>query len=208
MAEAAPGKLGILAGGGALPRMLVEACRAAGRDCFVIAFKGHAHAATLAGDVGHKWVRLGAAGKALAALRAAGVRRVVLGLETGHGPLRARLGKPADLERFVEQAAAIRGAGIGLGLTVLLGIAGEEGESVNPGVPSLGSTEAAAHIEHTARVLEGLALGPGDLVYLSPWDRAPAAQVELERKGMREAIQGVSAAGLTDYRLECYRYFA
>lgn len=75
-------KLGIIAGGGNLPRQLVEACEAAGRDVFVIALKGHTETDTVAG-VDHEWVRLGAVGKTLNVLRAAGVRDLVLA-----GPVR------------------------------------------------------------------------------------------------------------------------
>jgi len=69
--------LGILAGGSALPRKLVEACRAAGRPVYVLAFEGAADAATVEG-VPHGWVRLGAAGEALRLLRENGVRDLVL----------------------------------------------------------------------------------------------------------------------------------
>ena len=40
--------LGIVAGGGGLPRRLVEACRAAGREVFVLALEGAADPATVA----------------------------------------------------------------------------------------------------------------------------------------------------------------
>lgn len=61
-------KLGILAGGGQLPRLLIQACRAAERDVFVIAFKDQCDPETIQG-VDHAWVRLGAAGKSIRHLR-------------------------------------------------------------------------------------------------------------------------------------------
>ncbi|WP_119458645.1 UDP-2,3-diacylglucosamine diphosphatase LpxI domain-containing protein [Rhodospirillaceae bacterium SYSU D60014] len=70
-------KLGILAGGGALPLRLIAACRAVGRDVFVLAFDGQTDRATVA-DVPHAWVRLGAAGRAIELLRAAGVEELVM----------------------------------------------------------------------------------------------------------------------------------
>jgi hypothetical protein len=76
------GTLGILAGGGPLPGYLIEACRAAGRRCFVVAFEGHADAAVI-GDAPHAWVRLGAAGEAIGLLRTQGVSDVVMA-----GPVR------------------------------------------------------------------------------------------------------------------------
>lgn len=70
-------KLGILAGGGELPRLLIDACRTSGREIFVIAFKGQCDQHTPQ-DVDHAWVRLGAAGKAIDILKANGVRELVM----------------------------------------------------------------------------------------------------------------------------------
>lgn len=75
-------KLGILAGGGPLPGHLIEACRAAGRPVFVIAFEGQADADVI-GDAPHAWVRLGAADDALGRLRAENVEEIVMA-----GPVR------------------------------------------------------------------------------------------------------------------------
>ena len=75
-------KLGILAGGGVLPRLLVDMCREEGRAVFVLAFKGFTDTETLS-DVEHDLVRLGAVGAALDALRKAGVEDLVLA-----GPVR------------------------------------------------------------------------------------------------------------------------
>lgn len=58
------GKLGIVAGGGPLPARLVSACRASGRDHFVLAIEGHADAALLDG-VPQAWIRLGQGGKGI-----------------------------------------------------------------------------------------------------------------------------------------------
>jgi len=75
-------KLGILAGGGPLPGYLVEACRAADRPVFVVAFEGQADPDVI-GNTPHEWVRLGAAGAALGCLRAEGVEEIVMA-----GPVR------------------------------------------------------------------------------------------------------------------------
>jgi DUF1009 family protein len=74
---AAEGPLGIMAGNGALPRRIVESCRAAGRPVFVLAFEGEADQATVAG-VPHAWCRLGAAATALDLLHANAVTDLVL----------------------------------------------------------------------------------------------------------------------------------
>jgi DUF1009 family protein len=71
------GKLGIVAGSGALPRRLVESCRTAGRDVFVLALEGSAEPATLH-DVPHAWCRIGAAAAGLALLRDNNVTELVL----------------------------------------------------------------------------------------------------------------------------------
>src|SRR5437899_10617076 len=71
------GRLGIVAGCGGLPRHLVECCRAAGRDVFVLALEGAAEPATVEG-VPHAWCRLGAAAASLAVLRENHVTELVL----------------------------------------------------------------------------------------------------------------------------------
>ncbi|SBV95596.1 Lipid-A-disaccharide synthase (modular protein) [uncultured Alphaproteobacteria bacterium] len=70
------GKIGIIAGGGDLPRLLLSACRAAGREPFVLAIEGYA-APDLTAGTEHAWVRLGALGEAFRALKRAGVVEVV-----------------------------------------------------------------------------------------------------------------------------------
>jgi len=70
-------KLGILAGGGELPRLLIQACREAGRDVFVIAFKGQCDPQTTEA-VDHAWVRLGASGTSIALLKNNGVEELVM----------------------------------------------------------------------------------------------------------------------------------
>jgi DUF1009 family protein len=71
------GRLGIVAGGGGLPRRLVESCRAAGRDVFVLALEGAAEPGTVR-DVPHAWCRIGAAATGLALLRENNVSELVL----------------------------------------------------------------------------------------------------------------------------------
>jgi UDP-2,3-diacylglucosamine hydrolase len=70
------GKLGILAGGGELPKLLIRKCREAGRPVHVIALSGHAEPAVV-GMSSHDWVRLGAAAEAFSKLREAGAEEVV-----------------------------------------------------------------------------------------------------------------------------------
>jgi hypothetical protein len=74
---AAPPKLGILAGGGDLPRRLIDAARAQGREVFVVAFRDQTDPET-AEAAPSFWTRLGNAGEILDRLRAEGVRELVL----------------------------------------------------------------------------------------------------------------------------------
>jgi len=71
------GRLAIVAGGGALPHMLVDACRRAGREVFVIALRGQADPDVTVG-VPHAWLRLGAAGRALDILKQQDIEDVVM----------------------------------------------------------------------------------------------------------------------------------
>jgi DUF1009 family protein len=70
------GKLGILAGGGELPRRIIEACRASDRPFFVLAFKDEVDAAILV-DAPHAVIRMGAAGEGFRILHEAGVEEIV-----------------------------------------------------------------------------------------------------------------------------------
>jgi DUF1009 family protein len=69
--------LGILAGSGRLPARVAAAAVAAGRAVFIVGLDGFAEAAELA-PWPHTMIRMGAAGRILATLRAAGCRDLVL----------------------------------------------------------------------------------------------------------------------------------
>lgn len=72
-----PPKLGIIAGGGAIPVQLVDHCRITGREFFVLALKGHVDELDL-NTVSHSEIRLGAAGKMIATLHEQAVQDVIL----------------------------------------------------------------------------------------------------------------------------------
>ena len=69
--------IGILAGGGGLPEALVAACREQGRPIHVVVLQDHGDP-DLYQDVPHSVSRIGAVGKILSSLRAAGCRELVL----------------------------------------------------------------------------------------------------------------------------------
>lgn len=71
-------KLGILAGGGDLPRVLIQSCRDNARDFFVIAFDGQADQSLLAdSSIPHADIRLGAAGAIIKKLHDENVEELV-----------------------------------------------------------------------------------------------------------------------------------
>ncbi|MBV8889928.1 MAG: UDP-2,3-diacylglucosamine diphosphatase LpxI [Alphaproteobacteria bacterium] len=70
-------KLCIVAGSGKLPRRIIEACRNARIDFFVLALEGNADPQMI-GDAPHAWCRLGAGGIALGLLRDRQVTDLVL----------------------------------------------------------------------------------------------------------------------------------
>lgn len=98
-------KLGIIAGGGALPAQLAEACRREGRPYHVLALRGFAEPAWLTDDVPHHWVRMGAAGEAFRRLHENAVQEVVMA-----GPVR----RPGLLDLRPDARAARFFARVGL----------------------------------------------------------------------------------------------
>lgn len=88
-------------------------------------------------------------------LRAAGVRRVYLGLETGHDPLLAWLNKPGSADLAAELVSDLKTAGLSVGPILMTGVGGQQ--------------YARQHVQDTVKLLESLPLGAGDLVYLSPF---------------------------------------
>lgn len=75
-------KLGIIAGGGALPARLAARALAEGREVFVLAITGHAEPETLSG-LPQAWIRMGEAGRGIEILRQQGVEDLVMA-----GPVR------------------------------------------------------------------------------------------------------------------------
>ncbi len=97
--------VGIIAGGGALPGLVAEACRAANRRYVLLALAGQADPPA-AGAEPHARVRLGASEELLDTLRRAGVETVVL---AGHvrRPSLAELRPDARALRVLARAARL-----------------------------------------------------------------------------------------------------
>lgn len=149
-----PAKLGIIAGGGALPGLLVAACAATGRPCHILGLTGFAAATDLPRAV-DTWIQLGEVGKGLEALRAAGVVDIVMA-----GAVRRP--KLSDLKTDFKGAAMLaRIAGRALGddslLTAVVGELEQEGFRV------LGADDILADLLTPRGVLGAHAPGPTDL---------------------------------------------
>ncbi len=84
-----------------------------------------------------------------------GLRRVYIGMESGHIPLLSFLEKPSMPEDVFQAVSRTRAAGVGVGLIVMTGVGG--------------TLYSDGHIADTIAILNRLPLGPGDLVYLSPF---------------------------------------
>lgn len=89
---------------------------------------------------------------ALEALRAKGLRRINIGLESGDTDLRRDAGSSCTDELLRTVVTEAKAAGVALGIILLVGAGGRPG--------------AERHVEATVRLANGLPLGPGDLVYL------------------------------------------
>ncbi len=71
-------KLGIIAGGGSIPALLVRHCQEQGRDFFVLAIEGNADKSFFSGDIPHQWIRIGQAGTGFKRLAEEKVQDVVM----------------------------------------------------------------------------------------------------------------------------------
>lgn len=78
-------KLGIIAGGGSIPKMLADYCIKTERPFFVLAIEGNADRAAFDSSVPHQWIRIGQAGTGFKRLSEEGVQDVVL-IGTIHRP--------------------------------------------------------------------------------------------------------------------------
>jgi hypothetical protein len=90
----------------------------------------------------------------LQALARLGLRRVYLGLESGCDDVLAFLEKPAAAAEALALVGSLHGAGVQVGVIVLLGAGG--------------AVLAERHVAETQAVLRAMRLRAGDVLYLSP----------------------------------------
>ncbi|GAB5603569.1 radical SAM protein [Thermus sp. FJN-A] len=130
-----------------------------------------------------------------ARLAALGLRRVYLGLETGHAPLLALLHKPGHPKEALPLVQALKAAGLSVGVILMVGAGGR--------------AYAEAHFRESLALLAGLPLGREDVVYLSPFQEEPAtpyARLGLEPLGDLEAELGRWAGAVRRLGLKAARY--
>ncbi|WP_299732675.1 radical SAM protein [uncultured Endozoicomonas sp.] len=129
-------------------------------------------------------------------LREAGLRHVVVGLETGWKVLRAKLGKSGDLSKCIAFIKGARSAGIGIGLTILTGAASGESREEN--------------IKQTIMMINKLALSNKDIIYLSPLSKNENVGIEAieEQRLIKERLDGMTEAKVVPYQMQRFRYFA
>ena len=165
--------LGILAGGGPLPGQVAAAARAAGRPVFIIGLEGFAEPAVLA-PWPHQVLRIAAASRIIAALRAHGCKDLVL-----VGPVRrpSLLDLRPDVEgaRLLARIGRAAFAGDDGLLAAVVKVLGEEGfhvvgvheilnEALGPaGLLSRVAPDALAMADITRGVLVARALGAVDV---------------------------------------------
>ncbi len=70
-------KLGVIAGNGDLPRLLINHCQRIERPYFILAIEGYTPPELTLGS-GHKWVKMGAIGKAIDILKQESIEEVTL----------------------------------------------------------------------------------------------------------------------------------
>ena len=87
------------------------------------------------------------------ALAELGLKRIYIGLESGHDPLLEFVRKPGHAADAIETVETIKAAGINVGLIVMIGLGGDR--------------FATGHVADTISVLNHMPLSGGDLLYFS-----------------------------------------
>lgn len=122
------------------------------------------------------------------ALAKRGLRRVYIGLESGHDPLLAFVRKPATRAGAVQTVRAVKTSGVSAGVIVMIGLGGDR--------------YAERHVADTIAAINDMNLGVGDLLYFSdlveisdtPYPVLAAAEgiralTADERRAQRQAIR-------------------
>ncbi|MFN8597590.1 MAG: radical SAM protein [Anaerolineae bacterium] len=106
-----------------------------------------------------------------------GLKRVYIGLESGHDPLLQFVKKPGQAADAIETVQAIKAAGINVGVIVMIGLGGDR--------------FAAGHTRDTVDVLNEMSIGVGDLIYFS--DLVEEPDTPYPRLAAQQDIRALSA---------------
>lgn len=116
------------------------------------------------------------------------LRRVYIGLESGHDPLREFLGKPGLASEAAQAVADLKSAGLSVGLILLVGAGGAQFRE--------------PHLRESVALLKAMGLGRDDLVYLSPMvEHEGSPYVEaMARSGLTSLAPSELFDALQDFR--------
>jgi hypothetical protein len=136
------------------------------------------------------------------------LKRVYIGLESGHDPLLQFVKKPGLAQDAIETVRSIKAAGINVGAIILIGLGGDR--------------FAEGHARDTLDVLNQMSLSTGDLIYFSDLVEEPgtpypmlAAQHDIralnvdERAAQRAAIRNglnLNGAKVSSYAVREFLY--
>ena len=188
-------KLGILAGSGPLPGRVAAAARAAGRDVFIVGLEGFAEIAVIA-PFDHQVIRLGAAGRIVAELKARACQDLVM-----IGPIRrpSLLNMRPDAEgaRLLARIGRAAFAGDDGLLKAVIRILGEEGFAVIGAHDVLGEALGPAGlltvIGPDAQAMADIARGVAVAKLLGAADAGQGCVVQQGLVIALEAIEGTDA---------------
>jgi hypothetical protein len=123
----------------------------------------------------------------LVAMRDLGMRRLYLGLETGHDPLRAFIAKQGRAADVLDAVHTIKAGGLAVGIIVMVGIGGE--------------SYRVPHFEATTALIRRMPLDRDDLLYLSPF--VPGADATYTADVIAAGIAALDEAAV---RVEEHRF--
>ena len=128
-------------------------------------------------------------------LKEKGLRQIVIGLETGWGELREKLGKSGDLTKAFECVKSAKHAGLNVGVTILTGATGPDSSDEN--------------LHNTIATLIQMALTPGDILYLSPLNDNGFVSKEAikQQRHFAPALRQATNARVISYQMHRFRYF-
>ncbi|MEA3337671.1 MAG: radical SAM protein [Chloroflexota bacterium] len=94
-------------------------------------------------------------------LKARGLRRVTIGVESGHDPLLRWLNKPGSAAQMLDAVTMLKSAGLQASVILMLGVGG--------------TRYADAHVKETLALLNAMPLAEQDLIYLSDFVEMPGS---------------------------------